>query len=168
MEGIGFVGGQVHPRSLLTGKFKLQSRAGLLQLTAGGSGGGAAFSTDGGRTFQKAKHGLAKNYGIVCGADAVDPQTWYVCVAPSPFNAFGSDPEIYLYRSRNGGDWQAIGWQDHPMSMPPTALVAEPGVPGSLYAGLRNGDVMHSADYGDTWQQLPFNLHGIWFSLLVT
>lgn len=146
---------------------KFHASDGAWAYEAGGTGGGASFSRDGGRTFQKAKDGLAKNYGIVCGADGQDPRTWYVCVAPGPGNAFGDSPEIYLYRSRNGGGWEPIGWQAHPLPTAPTALVSVPDVPGALYAGLKNGDVWRTTDYGETWQQLPFNLKGIWFSLLV-
>ena len=136
---------------------------------AGGTGGGAAFSQDGGRTFQKAKRGLAKHYGIVCAADPETPEIWYMCVAPSPFNAFGKNPEIHLYRSAGEGGWQSIGWMVHPLPAAVTALVTLPNEPGHLYAGLTNGNVWHSADYGDTWEQLPFkiNLQRMWFSLLV-
>lgn len=134
---------------------------------AGGTGGGAAFSRDGGRTFQKAKRGLARHYGIVCAADPETPEIWYVCVAPSPFKAFGKNSEIYLYRSTGEGGWQPIGWAAHPLPVAPTALVTLPNAPGHLYAGLTNGDVWHSADYGDTWEQLPFNLQSIRFSMLV-
>jgi hypothetical protein len=134
---------------------------------AGGTGGGAAFSRDGGLTFQKAKRGLAKNYGIVCAADPERPEIWYVCVAPSPFNAFGKDPEIYLYRATDAGSWEPIGWDVHPLRVAPTALATIPGTPGHLYAGLYNGDVWHTANYGVSWTKMPFNLGGIWFSLLV-
>ncbi len=134
---------------------------------AGGSGGGASFSRDGGRTFQKAGRGLAKHYGIVCAADPEKPEIWYVCVGRSPFNAFGENPEVYLYRSTGGAGWQPIGWGPHPLRETPTALITLPGAPGHLYAGLTNGDVWHSADYGDTWEKMPFNLGGIWFSLLI-
>jgi len=133
---------------------------------AGGTGGGASFSRDGGRTFQKAKRGLAKHYGLVCAADPGNPEIWYVCVAPSPFNAFGKNPKIYLYRS-DGTGWQPIGWETHPLPVPPTALVTLPNAPGYLYAGLTNGDVWHTTDYGDTWEKVPFNLKGIWHSLLI-
>jgi photosystem II stability/assembly factor-like uncharacterized protein len=134
---------------------------------AGGTGGGASFSRDGGLTFRKAKEGLVKNYGIVCAADPEKPEVWYVGVAPSPGNAFGDDPECYLYRASGGAGWQPIGWQPHPLSTTPTALTTLPAAPGQLYAGLYNGDVWHSTDYGDSWRKLPFNLGGIWFSLLV-
>ncbi|MBE7550081.1 MAG: hypothetical protein HS126_03260 [Anaerolineales bacterium] len=134
---------------------------------AGGTGGGASFSWDGGRTFQKKPQGLAKHYGIVCAVDPATPEIWYVCVAASPFNAFGQKPETYLYRSTGEGAWQPIGWRPHPLPVTPTALVTLPDAPGHLYAGLTNGDVWHSPDYGDSWEKLPFNLKGICFSLLI-
>ncbi len=134
---------------------------------AGGSGGGASFSRDGGVTWQKAGKGMAKHYGIVCGADPAKPEIWYMCAGSSPFNAFGDNPAVYLYRSNGGAGWHPIGWKSHPLTATPTALVTVPGNPGHLYAGLKNGDVWHTADYGDKWEKLPFNLKGIWFSLLI-
>ncbi len=134
---------------------------------AGGTGGGASFSQDGGYTFHKKQQGLAKHYGIVCTADPGNPEIWYACVAPSPFKAFGQKPETYLYRSTGDDDWQPIGWTPHPLPVTPTALVTLPNAAGHLYAGLTNGDVWHSADYGDRWEKLPINLKGIWFSLLI-
>jgi hypothetical protein len=134
---------------------------------AGGTGGGASFSRDGGQTFRKAKDGLAKHYGIVCAADPESPEIWYVSVAPSPMNAFGQRPEIYLYRGTAGAGWQPIGWVDHPLPTAISALTTVPGAPGHLYAGLYNGDVWHSRNYGDTWEKMPFNLGGIWPSLVV-
>jgi photosystem II stability/assembly factor-like uncharacterized protein len=130
-------------------------------------GGGASFSRDGGVTWQKANRGLAKHYGIVCAADCDKPEIWYVCVAPSPYNAYGLNAKIYFYRSLAGAGWQPIGWSEHPLTVPPKALVTLPGVPGSLFAGLSNGDVWHSENYGDSWEKLPFNLGGVWSSMLV-
>jgi hypothetical protein len=43
----------------------------------------------------------------------------------------------------------------------PYALLTDPEAPGHLYAGLSDGDIWHTADYGDSWQQLPLNLGGI-------
>lgn len=130
-------------------------------------GGGATVSRDGGLTFRKANQGLAQKYGIVCAADPAQPEIWYACVAPSPFNAFGDAPKVHLYRAAGGAGWEPIGWQPHPLPVTPTALVTVPGEPGRLYAGLYDGDVWETPDYGDSWEKLPFNLGGIWFSLLV-
>lgn len=146
---------------------KFHTREGSWVYEAGGTGGGASFSRDAGSTFRKAKDGLAKNYGIVCGADPEHPEIWYIAVAPSPMNAFGGDPAIYLYRATGSAGWQPIGWSDHPLPVAVTALTTIAGAPGHLYAGLYNGDVWYSHDYGDTWEKLPFNLGGIWHSLLV-
>jgi hypothetical protein len=49
----------------------------------------------------------------------------------------------------------------------PYALLTDPGAPGNLYAGLSDGDVWHSADRGDSWQRLPFNLGAIHRSLVM-
>ena len=82
-------------------------------------------------------------------------------------NAFGKAPEIYLYRRAGTDGWDPIGWQDHPLPVAPTALTTVPGAPGHLYAGLYNGEIWHTTDYGDSWTKMPFSFEGIWFSLLV-
>ena len=134
---------------------------------AGGTGGGASYSQNGGLSFQKAKQGLAKNYGITCAADPENPKTWYVCVAPSPFKAFGENPETYLYRAADGGGWQPVGWDPHPLNTSPTVLTTVPGQPGHLYAGLYNGEIWFTEDHGDSWEKMPIRFGSIWTSLLV-
>ena len=57
------------------------------------------------------------------------------------------------------------GWRSITASL--TALVTLSGAPGHLYAGLVNGEVWHTADYGANWRQMPFNLGAVWFSLLI-
>ena len=133
---------------------------------AGGTGGGAAVSRDGGRTWEQPKSGLAKKYGVVCAADPARPEVWYVALAPGPGKAYGEKAEAYLYRASAGADWQPIGWQPHPMGQMPRALVTRPDAPGQLFVGTTYGDVWHTADYGDSWQRLPFDLGG-GLSLLV-
>jgi photosystem II stability/assembly factor-like uncharacterized protein len=134
---------------------------------AGGSGGGASFSQDGGVTWRKNKQGLAKNYGVACTADPEKPEVWYVSVAPGPGKAYGKQAEAYLYRTTGGEPWQPIGWGRHPLSSMPIVLLTHPSKSGLLYAGLTNGEVWHSNDYGDTWDKLSFNFTGIWRSLIV-
>ena len=133
---------------------------------AGGTGGGAAVSRDGGRTWQQPRSGLAKKYGVACAADPARPEVWYVALAPNPGKAYGEKAEAYLYRASAGADWESIGWEPHPMSRMPRALVTRPDAPGHLFVGTTYGDVWHTADYGDSWQQLPLELGG-GLSLLV-
>jgi photosystem II stability/assembly factor-like uncharacterized protein len=134
---------------------------------AGGTGGGASASRDGGRTWRKVKAGLAKNYGVACAADPERPEVWYVSVAPGPGKAYGRVAQAYLYRASAGADWQPIGWEPHPMTSMPTALATDPAAPGHLYAGLTNGQIWHSADYGASWDRLPFQMDAVWYSLLI-
>lgn len=134
---------------------------------AGGSGGGASISRDAGRSWRKHKAGLAKNYGVACAADPIRPEVWYVSVAPSPGKAYGANPEAYLYRAEGDAEWRPIGWEPHPMRKMPIALVTDAGNGGHLYAGTTDGDVWLSADYGDTWEQLPFNTKGVYRSLII-
>jgi photosystem II stability/assembly factor-like uncharacterized protein len=133
---------------------------------AGGTGCGAAFSRDGGRTWSKAGSGLVKHYGVACAADPAEPGTWYVSVAPGPAKAYGEQAEAYLYRSEPGG-WKPIGWEGHPMRQMPLSLVTDPEEQGHLYAGLLNGDIWHSPDHGRAWRKMPFNLGAVWRTLVV-
>ena len=133
---------------------------------AGGTGGGAAVSRDGGRAWRQPKSGLARKYGVVCAADPARPEVWYVAVAPGPGKAYGENAEAYLYRASAGADWQPIGWEPQPMSRMTRALVTRPDAPGHLFVGTTYGDVWHTADYGDSWRRLPFDLGG-GLSLLV-
>jgi hypothetical protein len=103
---------------------------------------------------------------VACAADPERPEVWYVSVAPSPWKAFGESAEAYLYRAAGGAGWQPIGWEPHPLRQMPVALVTDPAAAGHLYAGVTGGDVWHTTDYGDTWHKLPFNLKGIWISLV--
>lgn len=134
---------------------------------AGGTGAGAAFSTDGGQTWQQPRTGLAHNYGVACAADSQRPDLWYVAVAPGPGNAFGDKPEAHLYRSADAGAWEPIGWEPHPMSEMPAVLVTDPVEPGHLYAGTRHGHIWHTADYGDSWQRLDLRMESIWLTMVI-
>ncbi len=132
-------------------------------------GGGAALGRKNGLSWRKANAGLGltKRYGAACAADPERPEVWYITVAFSPGKAYGEKAEVYFYRSSAGAGWQPIGWQKHPLPQLPIALVTDPAAPGHLYAGLTYGDVWHSADYGEQWQKLPFNLKRIWRSMIV-
>ena len=48
---------------------------------AGGTGAGAAFSSDAGRTWKQRRSGLDRHYGWAVAADPGNPQVWYVSVS---------------------------------------------------------------------------------------
>ena len=129
---------------------------GLWAYEAGGTGGGAAVSRDGGLKWEQSRSGLAKHYGVACAADPEQPEVWYVSISSGPGKAYGASAEAYLYRVSGGASWQPIGWQDHPMDQMPLVLATVPGSPGHLYAGTTKGRIWHSDDYGDSWRGLPF------------
>lgn len=144
---------------------------------AGGSGAGAAFSLNAGLTWNQPKAGLDRHYGWACAADPVRPDVWYVSIAPTfvyphfnkfPIAHFDGYAHAHIFRSSGGAGWQKLaGGLPQPLDHMPYALLTDSSEPGYLYAGLSNGDIWHSANYGDTWQQLPLNLGGIYRSLIM-
>jgi len=145
---------------------KFHSTHGEWAYEAGGTGGGVSYSQDGGVTWRKRKDGLAHHYGVTCAADPAKPDVWYVSLAPNPSLAYAPQAQAYLYRSSGEEDWQPIGWEPHPLSSMPLSLLTDPNAPGHLYAGLSNGEVWHSGDYGETWMKLPIHLPGFGRSMV--
>jgi len=134
----------------------------------GGSGGGAAISRDAGRTWEIPREGLDRSYGWAVGADPEDPETWYVSVSPSPRQAHSDRgiAEAFIFRRRAGEPWQKLGGGlPQPLDFMPYALLTPE--PGEVIAGLRNGDLWRTTDYGETWQQIPVNLGRIDHALVM-
>ena len=114
-------------------------------------GGGAAWSADGGETWNPADDGRDRHYTWSVAVDPQDPDLWYVSASTGPFAAHGrGDPQAHVYRRRNGGwDRLAGGLPDRLPSMP-YALVA---TPDRLFAGFASGELWESRDRGDTWRR---------------
>jgi hypothetical protein len=136
---------------------------------SGGSGGGVSFSRDGGLTWSKRKSGLDRNYGWACAADPERPEIWYASLAPGPGKAHADGTaEAYVYRADGGAPWVRLeGGLPQPLTSMAYGLITDPAAPGHLYAGLGAGQIWHTADYGDTWSQLPVSLSGIHRSLVM-
>ena len=120
-------------------------------------GGGAAFSTDGGETWQPADDGRDRNYTWSVAVDPGDPDWWYVSASTGPFAAHGGgDPQARIFRRRNGEPWSALaGGLPEPLPAMPYALLA---TEGRLFAGLADGRLGESRDRGDSWA--PLRLEG--------
>ena len=74
-----------------------------------------------------------------------------------------------IFRATGGAGWQKLsGGLPQPLSAMPYALIADPAVSGLVYAGLSNGEVWHSADYGDSWRRLALTLPAIHSMILLT
>jgi photosystem II stability/assembly factor-like uncharacterized protein len=113
-------------------------------------GGGAAFSTDAGETWQPADDGRDRHYTWSVAVDPHDPDCWYVSASTGPFAAHGGgDPHARIYRRRDGDSWQPLaGGLPEPLPAMPYALVA---CDDRLFAGLADGRVWVSRDRGETW-----------------
>ncbi len=115
-------------------------------------GGGAAFSTDAGETWQAADDGRDRHYTWALAPDPDDPDTWFVSASTGPFAAHDTDrrSEAYLYRRRRDEPWRALdGGLPQPLDEMPYALAF---AGERLFAALRNGELWASADRGDSWQ----------------
>jgi photosystem II stability/assembly factor-like uncharacterized protein len=136
---------------------------------AGGTGAGAAFSRDAGNTWTQSRQGLDRHYGWAAAADPARPEVMYVSLSPGPMKAHSADnAQAYIFRSIGGGIWEKLsGGLPQPLNHMPYALLTDSDAPGHLYAGLSSGDVWHTADYGDHWQQLPLNLGNVWTSMVM-
>ena len=135
---------------------------------AGGTGAGAAFSSDAGRTWTQWETGLDRHYGWAVAADPGNPEVWYVSASSGPWKAHsGNNARAAIFRSTGKGWHRLAGGLPQPLDHMPYALLTDPQAPGHLYAGLSNGKVWHSADYGESWQQLPLSLKAIDRSLIM-
>ena len=139
---------------------------------AGGGGmagrGVSAFSRDGVCTWASTREGLDRSYGWAVAADPARPEVWYLSASPGAFKAHSKhNAQACIYRNE-GTSWRRLaGGLPQPLNHMPYALLTERSAPGHIYAGLSNGDIWHSADYGEHWVQLPVNLGGIERSLVM-
>src|SRR6478609_6663903 len=116
-------------------------------------GGGAAFSTDAGETWQRADDGLDRHY---TWSVAVDSDCWYISASIGPWAAHGrGDPQAHIYRQRHGEPWQPLtGGLPEPLPAMPYALLA---TDGRLLAGLADGQLWETRDQGESWSPLRLN-----------
>ncbi len=138
---------------------------------------GAAFSRDGGQTWEQPREGLGSKYGFTVAADPVRTEVWYLSASAQPNLLRGEftppahndgDARAHIYRSVGGAAWEQLsGGLPEPLDYMAYALVTDPHTSGHLYAGLANGDVWHTQDYGDSWEQMPFNLGGIHHTMII-
>jgi photosystem II stability/assembly factor-like uncharacterized protein len=115
------------------------------------AGGGAAWSHDGGETWEPADDGRDRHYTWALAVDPADSGRWYVSAAPGPFEAHGSRPaRAALYRWSGAGPWEELDLGlPRPLEAMPYALAWNDG---RLVAGLRDGRLLASDDGGDTWR----------------
>jgi photosystem II stability/assembly factor-like uncharacterized protein len=111
------------------------------------AGDGAAWSRDGGRTWESADAGRDLRYCWALAVDPADPERWYVSAASGP-GAAHSDTRAHgrLYR------WDDSVW--HALDLPPDSMpYALTVTDDQLVCGLADGRILTSDDRGATWTE---------------
>lgn len=116
-------------------------------------GGGAAWTHDGGETWEPADAGRDRHYTWALAVDPAEPDRWFVSAAPGPFEAHGNRPaRAALYRWQGEGPWEELDLGlPRPLETMPYALAF---AGGTLVAALSDGRLLASGDAGDTWERL--------------
>ena len=118
------------------------------------AGDGAAWSRDGGRTWEPADAGRELRYCWAVAVDPADPERWYVSAASGPRAAHGGDgARGRLYRWH--GRWEALAL---PAGSMPYALAA---AGGELLAGMADGRILRSDDRGESWDEMGVRVGSI-------
>ncbi len=119
---------------------------------------GAAVSRDAGAHWTAPRDGIDRAYGWAVAADPARPEVWYISVSPDPKKAHSDgNAQACIFRSIGGARWEKLsGGLPQPLDYMPYALLTDPQAQGHVYAGLSNGEVWQSSDYGEAWQRLPF------------
>jgi photosystem II stability/assembly factor-like uncharacterized protein len=108
------------------------------------AGDGAAWSHDGGHTWEAADTDRDLGYCWALALDPDDPERWYVSAASGPGTAHsGEQARGRLYRWHDG--WNPLRLPSDSM---PYALTA---THGELLAGMADGHLLSSDDGGESW-----------------
>jgi hypothetical protein len=111
------------------------------------AGDGAAWSRDGGLTWEPADAGRELRYCWAVAVDPADPERWYASAASGPRAAHSGDAARgRLYRW--DGSWEALALP--PDSMPYALATTN----GELLAGMSDGRILHSGDRGESWTEI--------------
>jgi hypothetical protein len=118
------------------------------------AGDGAAWSRDGGGSWEPADAGRDLGYCWALAVDPEDPDRWWVSAATGPRAAHsGPNARGGLYRWE--GSWRPLSLPGD--SMPYALAVSD----GELIAGMADGRILHSADGGDSWEDASVRLDGV-------
>src|SRR5207244_11552992 len=91
-------------------------------------GGGAAWSANGGETWEPADEGRDRHYTWSVAVDPDDPDWWYVSASTGPYAAHGGgDPQARIYRRRAAEPWRALpgGLPEPPWALPGAPLPSD-------------------------------------------
>ena len=126
------------------------------------AGQGVALSLDRGESWRAADEGMDRHYAWGLAVDPGDPDLWYVSAGHGPGTAHrdDGDAQAVVYRKRGGEAWRPLPVSDGSTTLPhmPYALLTPRDRPGTVLAGLRDGELLVSEDAGDSWRGLEIRL----------
>ncbi len=109
------------------------------------AGDGAAWTRDGGLSWEGTDAGRELGYCWALALDPANPDRWYLSAASGPGAAHsGSRARGHLYRWEDG-EWHRLPLPDE--TMPYALALTEAG----LIAGMSDGRVLHSVDGGESF-----------------
>jgi hypothetical protein len=111
------------------------------------AGDGAAWSRDGGVSWEAVDAGRDLRYCWALAPDPADPDRWYVSAASGPRTAHAGEDAVGRLYVWEGGAWRPLGLSGESM---PYALAA---IDGALLAGMADGCILYSGDRGETWEE---------------
>src|SRR5919201_2848124 len=118
------------------------------------AGDGAAWSHDGGLSWEAVDSGRDLGYCWALAVDPADPDRWYVSAASGPMAAHrGLTASGRLYRWE--GSWRPL---DVPGGSMPYALLADDG---ELIAGMADGRILRSVEGGEGWEETGVRIGSI-------
>ena len=137
----------------------LSAHSGAPELLYEAGGGGFAQSTDFGESWRGADGGMDLHYAWGLAADAEDPSLVYTSAASGPGRAHGArHSNATIYRRSGNEQWQPVL---EGLSEFPYALCQDPEIPGTVYAGLGDGTILHTADAGTNWGEIAQVVSGL-------
>ena len=124
------------------------------------AGGGVALSDDAGATWRAVDDGMDRHYVWGLAVDSADPDLWYVSASFSARDAHNTNGQARarIYRKRGETPWELAGGMKDPIPSMPYALLALRDRPGTLVAGMHDGEIFVTEDAGDSWTQLHVRL----------
>jgi photosystem II stability/assembly factor-like uncharacterized protein len=127
------------------------------------AGQGVALSDDGGHSWRQVDDGMDRHYAWGLAVDPGDPDLWYVSASSGPFAAHGTggNAGAVIYRKRGAEPWEPLGGDEglpRPLEYMPYALLTFRDRPGTLLAGLRDGQLLLTEDAGESWRNLDQRL----------
>ncbi|MBX3048142.1 MAG: exo-alpha-sialidase [Anaerolineales bacterium] len=122
-------------------------------------------SDNAGEQWREISGNLPSDFGFVVDVHAHDPETVYVLPIKSDSEHYPPEGKLRVYRSRGGGEWQALTQglpqQDCYVNVLRDAMSVDKLDPCGIYFGTTGGQVYASADEGDSWQAIVRDLPAV-------